>query len=164
MHTPSLADPTIRQSLVERSAPYWIILEYCRHIGIEKRQKRPAYWMARIRKRDGGYIQARLAVASDDGSDGRGYEAALGLAHERLARSEVAKAASTSHSVGSTQNLRYIKVELGFTNGDALVDLVEWKRIAATPKTNESLLSLINFNLFPRLVQIRLEDMTGRII
>ena len=46
MHAPSLADPAIRQSLAERSAPYWNILEYCRHIGIEKRQKRPTYWLA----------------------------------------------------------------------------------------------------------------------
>jgi len=37
MHAPHLARPETRLALTERKPPYWNILEYCRHLGFEKR-------------------------------------------------------------------------------------------------------------------------------
>lgn len=162
MRTPSFKDSEALHELHCRTAPYWNILRFCRHIGLEKRAGKPAYWLARVRKTNGGYRQKRLMRADIGNPLGSGYEAALDRAEEWFKETETRTVSARSYPVGVTQNVRYVSGGIGFTVGDALLDYVEWKRLAATQKTFESLVSLINFHLIPALGDTQLSELTGR--
>lgn len=162
MHAPNLVNPQTLIDLPARIHPHWNILEFCRHIGIQKMPGRSAYWVARVRKRDGGYRQNRLAPAQMPGQKGVHYEAALELALQWFASSDVAEIASPSYAVGVTQHLKYTKAVEGFTIGDALHDYVEWKRIAASRTHFETNLSLINHHIIPRLGDVLVDELTAR--
>lgn len=162
MHTPSLADPQTLINLPERTAPYWNILEYCRHIGIEKRTDRPMRWLARVRKTDGGYRQKRLSSSTGEDASVLSYDEALLLAREWFAAPEICAVSSVSYPVGVTQTLKYrTKIE-GFTIGDAMRDYVAWKRISAARTHFEVNLTLINFHIIPRLGDVLVEEFTNR--
>lgn len=163
MHAPSLANRKNLEALPIRPAPYFNILEYCRHIGIEKRSDGTAYWVARIRKSDGGYRQTRLAPVSNYGPDGIGYDKAVRRARKWFALPKTLEVASTPYPVGSTRHLKYVKKGTGFTVGDALSDYVEWKRLAAAKTTFETNLSLINHHILPRVGDIQVVDFTNRL-
>ncbi|OOY18271.1 site-specific integrase [Thioclava sp. DLFJ4-1] len=163
-HAPKLDTHKTIKALPERAHPYWNILEYCRHIGLEKKPAKPLHWVARIRKKDGRYKQQRLGPADSENSQGLSYEAAISLARAWFAEQELRGIASASYPVGTTQHLRYSKSDTGFTVGDALIDYVEWKRIAATKTTFETLVALINFHILPRLGSVLLDDLTGKTI
>ncbi|WP_417808533.1 tyrosine-type recombinase/integrase [Thioclava sp.] len=161
MHASKLDNLETIQALPERAAPYWNILEYCRHIGVEKKSNKFPQWVARIRKKDGRYKQSRLGLTVSMSSDDFTYEAAIKLARVWFAEEERKGVASTSYPVGTTQHLKYTKSITGFTVGDALIDYVEWKRIAATKTTFETLVALINFHILPRLGSVQLDDLKG---
>ncbi|MDW4500569.1 hypothetical protein R5H30_21480 [Sulfitobacter sp. D35] len=79
---PDLTDLAVIRKLPERTPPHWMILEYCRHLGIQKPKDRPVTWLARVRRKDGGYTQYRLAVAIDSDRWVTKPERALALARE----------------------------------------------------------------------------------
>ena len=62
----ALTSETAIGDLSDRTPPYWNILEYCRHLGIQKAADQPIYWVARIRRKDGDYTQTRLGIAIDE--------------------------------------------------------------------------------------------------
>ena len=162
MHTFSLSDLETIHNLPCRTPPYWNVIRYCRHIGLEKRAERPAYWLARVRKTHGGYKQKRLLRADIEDPAGVGYEAALERAEAWFKEADIQAVSASSYPIGVTQNVRYVSRGIGFTVGDALLDYVEWKRIAATQKTFEALVSLINHHLIPALGDTQLAELTGR--
>jgi len=59
-HAPSFSSEENIKTLQSRNSPYWNILEFCRHIGLQKHHSGKLYWMARVRRFDGGYSQTRL--------------------------------------------------------------------------------------------------------
>lgn len=157
MNRLDLADPKVISGLVERSAPYWMTLEYCRHIGVLKRPGKPHFWMARIRTKDGKYKQCHLAEILSDFSSAR----ARALAWYN--RPEIVRVSSPSFPVGVNQELRYQKKVPGFTVGDAMLDYVEWKRISAARTHFETNLSLINYHIIPRLGDVPAADLNARV-
>lgn len=162
MKTPKFGTPGTIENLPPRHAPYWNILEFCRHIGVEKRHGQPVWWLARVRTKEGGYHQKRLAPVQADGFGGVAYEEALVLAKEWFASPDIGQGAATPYPVGVCQSLKYEKKVSGFTIGDALRDYVEWKRVAAARSHFETSLSLINYHIVPRIGDIRLDDFTAR--
>lgn len=160
-HAPCLKELAARKGLVDRQAPYWNILEYCRHIGIEKRRGRPVFWLARVRKKDGRYKQYRLAEDVLSSRNGLDYDEAAILANQWFNLPETKAIAAASYPVGTTTVLFYSRNRNCFTVGDALLDYVEWKRIAATRTTLETLVSLINYHLIPRCGDLKPEDLSG---
>lgn len=164
METSNLTTQEARKGLPERNEPYWSILEYCRHLGFERRQGRPRTWVARVRNIDGGYKQKRLGLSEESDDHGLSYSAALKAARTWFATPAIQAVASRSYEVGSTPTLRYTSSGRTFTVGDALIDYVAWKRIAATQKTFYVLLSLINFHILPRLGDLPLERLTGKVM
>ena len=164
MHAPHLARPETRLALAERKPPYWNILEYCRHLGFEKRPGQPARWFARIRKKDGRYKQNCLGGDRNLGDGVLDYDSALRRARAWFALPDIAAIASDPYNVGTTQALRYERSDGTFTVGDALIDYVEWKRLAATRKTFEALLSLINFHIIPRLGRVPIDSLTPQVL
>ena len=60
---PDLCDENVLLGLTPREAPYFNILQYCRHLGVQVRPDGVGYWVARVRKKDGGY-SAETAHAS----------------------------------------------------------------------------------------------------
>lgn len=161
MRTPNLNDAATRRMLPCRRAAYWNILEYCRHLGLEKRRDKPAYWVARIRTKSGTYRQSRLGPACEASGDGFSYENAVAAAEAWFASTEINSISADPYPVGTCQTLRYVKTTRAFTVGDSLVDYVEWKRIAATKKTFDVLLSLINHHIMPSLGDVPLEELTS---
>ena len=142
-----------------RSHPYWEILEYCRHLGIVKTQSLSGYWMARIRTKSGSYKQQRLMpwTAKVDTHD-----IALEKAQDWFSLPEVRTVASDPFPKGSKQSMNYCPWGDVFTVGHALEDYLQWKRIAATQATYDSVVSMINFHLLPKLGFISLDNLSGK--
>ena len=162
MHAPSLKDPATIATLPTRYAPYWNILEYCRHVGVQKQEGQPVFWVARVRQKNGNSRRARLAPVLGEGEREILYDDAVALARAWFASPEIQALASTPYPVGATRHLKYLKTVSGFTVGDAMRDYVEWKRIAASRTHFETGLSLINHHIIPRIGDVPLEDFTAR--
>ncbi len=163
MKSPNLSNPNAQNELGERKSPYWNILQYGRHIGLEKQHGKPMMWLGRIRTKKGSYKQFRVGACVQQGVKGLSYADALKLLEARFTEPEIAALASKAYSVGTNQILRYSPSKQGLTVGDAMIDYVEWKRIAATQKNFLVLLSLINHHIIPRLGDIQLADFTGNV-
>jgi integrase len=150
-----------RDALPHRREPYWSLLQFCRHLGYQKRADQPAYWVARLRTRAGKYKQHRLGLA--DRSDGMGmsHADAVACACKWFRQPEVSNIAADAYPVGVRQDLTVSPIGDVFTVGHALHDYIEWKRIAAAQSHFETNLSLINHHIIPRLAEIPLEDFNG---
>jgi len=161
MHAPTLTDPANRKALLPREQPYWNILAYCRHIGFRKFANGPGTWHARLRDRYGRYKQTRLSSEVETGADGLSYDQALKLAQDWFNVSEQAGLAAAPQPVGVSMALRFSPTPEGNAVGDALLDFIEWKRIAATPQTFQVLVSLINHHILPRIGKVKIEEFAG---
>ena len=159
-HAPPLSSAENVSSLHPRNSPYWNILEFCRHIGLQKHTSGRVYWMARVRRLDGGYCQTRLGPHETMQSDGLTYEQALELAKDWFNEPEVLAIASQPYPVGVNGTLQYSKTESRFTVGDAMQSFVEWKRVAAAKTYFETTLSLINHHIIPRLGHVPVEELS----
>ncbi|MDJ0820306.1 MAG: hypothetical protein QNJ09_00680 [Paracoccaceae bacterium] len=60
---PDLSDPDIQCDLPPRDGIYFNLISYCRHIGLRKTEPDTGTWVARVRKKDGGYKQHALGYA-----------------------------------------------------------------------------------------------------
>ena len=147
-------------SLKPRKYPYWNILEYCRHLGIEKTSRGDCNWMARVRRTNGNYKQIRLAKVAPIHSDGVSFTEALSLARCWFDLPEIQAIASVPYSVGPNAELKYTKTNDKFTVGDAMHGFVEWKRIAAATTYFQTSLSLINHHIIPRLGDLAVEELS----
>ena len=145
--------------LPNRLAPYWNILEYCRHLGLQKHPSGKWYWMARIRRLDGGYSRTRLGPHFQTEVGGLTYSQAVTAANNWFNEPSVMAIASKPYSVGVNLKLNYSKSEGSFTVGDAMLAFVEWKRIAAARSYFETTLSLINHHIIPRLGDLPVEEL-----
>ena len=76
-HAPSLSCEENIKTLEPRNSPYWNILVFCRHLGLQKLPTGKLFWMARIRTSDGKYRQVRLGPHISWDSSGIDYEQAL---------------------------------------------------------------------------------------
>ncbi|WP_109468703.1 tyrosine-type recombinase/integrase [Albibacillus kandeliae] len=157
MNKLELMNPEVVKNLPERGAPYWMTLEYCRHIGVSKRPGRPHVWMARVRTKSGKYKRCQLDCLSVS------FPVAYSAAQSWFSRTEIMQVASPPYPIGVNRELRYSKIISGFTIGDALADYVEWKRISAARTHFETNLSLINYHIIPRLGHVLAKDLTGRL-
>ncbi len=158
-HAPDLSCLENIERLAPRSSPYWNILEYCRHIGVEKQPSGNCRWMARIRSKDGKYRQKRIGNLAPFHSDGLTYKEALILVNEWFDQPSVQRIASQPIPVGTNSQLKYSKTNQRFTVGDAMYGIVEWKRIAAAKTYFETSLSLINHHIIPRLGNLPAEEL-----
>lgn len=86
----------------------------------------------------------------------------LGMAREWFAEPCVQAISSAPYEVGGNKGLRYAKLAVGFTIGDAMRDFVEWKRVAAAQSHIDTILSLINFHIIPRLGDVHVIDFSNR--
>ena len=159
-HAPLLSRTENVMSLVARPSPYWNILEYCRHIGVEKLPSGCCHWMARIRRVDGKYSQKRIGKLAPIHENGLSYDQALVIAYDWFNQPGVLAVASKPYAVGVNAKLKYTKTNDRFTVGDAMQGFVEWKRIAAARTYFETTLSLINHHIVPKLGDLPVEDLT----
>lgn len=159
-HAPDLSVIENVLSLEPRQYPYWNILEFCRHLGIEKTYQGDCNWMARVRRNNGNYKQVRLAKAAPIHADGVSFSEALSLARSWFDLPEIKAIASVPYPVGPNATLKYSKSNDRFTVGDAMHGFVEWKRIAAAPTYFQTSLSLINHHIIPRLGDLAVEDLS----
>lgn len=146
-----------------RASDYWSILEYSRHIGLQYRQHGNRWWVARVRLKTGNYRQTRIGKVKPFHDDGLDYIEALDAARDWFASPEISKISSTAYAKGVNRQLKYEKSKKGFTIGDALKDYVEWKRISGAKSHFETNLSLINHHIVPRLGNVLVDDLTGRV-
>lgn len=160
---PDLSDPRQIATLPKRIAPYWQTLQYCRHLGVQRHPTKCDFWVARVRlRKNGQYRQHRLAEVDFKNVNGIGFCNAKELAEIWFKQEEVHSIASKPYPVGVTQHLKYKKRGLGYSVGDAMSDYVEWKRVAAAKTTFESILSLINYHIIPRLGDVQVVELTPR--
>lgn len=159
-HAPSLESAANIMSLKPRRAPYWNILRYCRHIGIEKKPTGECSWMARIRRSNGSYKQTKLGPAALQGFPGLSYLEATKLAQDWFAQPDVCSTSAKGYDVGVNTRLKYQKSVDCFTIGDALSNFIAWKRIAAAKTYFETTLSLTNHHIIPRLADVPADGFT----
>lgn len=159
-HAPSLSCEENIKALRPRNSPYWNILEYCRHIGLQKHHSGNLFWLARVRRLGGRYKQVRLGAHLLCQTDGLNYEQAIASANEWFNRPEILATSSEKYPVGVNMKLNYSKLDSRFTVGDAMHSFVEWKRIAAARTYFETSLSLINHHIIPRLGHLPVEELS----
>ena len=159
-HAPALSSEENVRTLHPRYSPYWNILEFCRHIGLQKKASGRLYWLARVRRLDGRYSQTRLGPHRMMQSDGLSYEEALKRAMDWFNEPYVLAVASEPYPAGVNSQLHYTKSGSRFTIGDAMHSFVEWKRIAAARTYFETTLSLINHHIIPRLGHLPVEELS----
>lgn len=152
-----ICDPLVRESLPPRKSPYFILLEYCRHIGIQVRNVGSQVWVARIRRKDGGYTQRRLCTA-----DTIDFAQAKKLAEAWFAEPAVMALAAEPYQIGSKRTLSICPIGPEPTVGSAMQSYLDWKRIAGTKSHFETLVSLINYYIVPRLSSVVLEHFNGK--
>ena len=78
---PDLSRCDRRRALPLRKEPYWSLLEFCRHLGYQKRANQTAYWIARLRTSVGNYKQHRLGAADCNNAGGISYADAVTSAY-----------------------------------------------------------------------------------
>ena len=54
-----------RRSAPCRANPYWNLIRVGRHIGFEKKQPDPSFWVAQVKLKDGRWRQHRLGMTDD---------------------------------------------------------------------------------------------------
>lgn len=159
---PVLSDPNVQKQLPQREAAYFNLLSYCRHIGLRKINPENATWIARVRKKDGGYKQHCLGSAWLDGEQQMCYEEAVEKAGAWFKSPTVRSVAAEPYQVGSKRTLSICPVGQEYSVGHALSDYLDWKRMAATKSHFETLVSLINYHLVPRVSHIPIEEFDGK--
>ena len=160
---PNLRDDSVILSLKPRLAPYFLILQYCRHLGLQVVDPNNGFWVARVRRKNGRYQRRRLCVAIRDGAIVCDFSDAERLAQQWFSEGEIARGAAEPYPVGSKRSLSVCPIGQIQTVGHALQRYLEWKLLAATKSHFETLVSLINYHLVPRVSHIPLVDFDGRI-
>lgn len=159
---PDLSKTEVRMGLKPRKAPYFNIIQYCRHIGVEVHDNGTHYWVARVRKRDGGYRQKRIATANVGDRVVVSFDDALAMSDRWFNTQEIGSIAAAALPVGNQRHLSICPIGEVYTVGHALKDYLDWKVIAATRSHFETLVSLVNYHLVPRVSHIPLEDFDAR--
>ena len=159
---PDLSDPEVQVRLAPRESPYFNLLSYCRHIGLHVYADGRSYWVGRIRRKDGGYIQRRLLEAWVDGFQEHAYEDGLKAVEAWFAKPDITALASEPYQFGSRRELTFCPIGSVYTVGHALRDYTEWKRIAATRTHFEVIVNRINYYLVPRVAFIPLEEFNAK--
>ena len=159
---PDLSDHSVQQGLPTRDAIYFNLISYCRHIGLRKIEKETATWVARVRKKDGGYKQHALGYAWVKGQPILSYADALKRAEAWFQTDPVRAIASEAFQIGSKRCLNICPIGPIYSVGHALADYLDWKRVAATRSHFETLVSLINYHLVPRVSQVPLDEFNGQ--
>ena len=152
---PDIRLAAVRDALPERSAPYYQLISYGRHIGYRKDQGQ-GWWYARIRTRAEGYYRRQLGRAI--GPDAITYDEALGRARAWFQSSGIRPWAASAKPVGVREELVICPVPGEYSVAHALHEYVEWKRIAAAKSHFQTNLSIINYHIVPRLANVRLND------
>ena len=158
---PDISAPAVREALLRRAQPYWKMLEYGRHIGFVRRSSGD-FWVARVRTKEGSYLQHRLGPA--DGSQAMAFERAVDAARTWFATPAVARYAASSFPVGVRRALVVSPIGEEFSVAHAMSDYVEWKRIVAAKSHFETNLSLINFHIIPRLGNMAVAEFNGEVL
>ncbi|MDX8350276.1 hypothetical protein SLH49_19975 [Cognatiyoonia sp. IB215446] len=158
---PDLSDESVVLLLKPRCSAYYNILQYCRHIGVDVVNDGKKYWVARVRRKDGGYLRKRLCIAADGDYIANDFAHAVKLAEEWFQWPSIAALAAEAYQVGSRRDINICPIGSVFTVGHALRDYVDWKLIAATRSHFETIVSLINYHLVPRVSHIPLNQFDG---
>jgi len=158
---PDLSDEAVRRTLKPRQAPYFELIQYGRHLGLQVHTAEFSSWIGRVRNKRGGYSRHRLGYASFCGREELSHEEALRRAHDWFSSPAVQAMSSQSYPVGGVQELSICPIGDAYSVGHALAAYVEWKRLAATPSNFSSLLSVINHHLVPRVSAIALNEFNG---
>jgi integrase/recombinase XerD len=163
---PDLSKLEVQARLPIRDHPYFVLIRYGRHIGIHS-TRGGAFWVARVRTKQGAYLRRRLARVSRDGRPRKrhlNYLQALEAAKEWFETPNVRAASAEGRAIGSRRDLYFSPIGETFTVGGALHGYVEWKRLSAATSHFEANVSLINHHLVPRLASLPIEDFNGEIL
>ncbi|MBV7379684.1 tyrosine-type recombinase/integrase [Maritimibacter dapengensis] len=107
-------------------------------------------------------MQKDLGYAWFKGQLLKPYDEALGMAEIWFRTDGVKLVASEPYQLGSKRDLNICPIGKTYSVGHALQDYLNWKRIAATTSTFETLVSLVNYHLVPRISHVPLTDFNGK--
>jgi integrase len=123
------------------------------------------YWVARARTLSGDYVQRRLGQTDDqrraDGDQFLSFEQASRLAQEWFNDKDLSPSLGNALPIGIKEELSFSPVGSIYTIGHALSDFLEWKRLIAARSYVQTLVSMTNYHLMPRLARLSAEEFNG---
>lgn len=160
--TPDLSNIAVRRELASRPYPYWHPVLRGRHLGFYRSPLGQTSWIARYKRRDGGYRQFRIGGTDEthtpDGTSHLSFEQALGEARNVFSKNAT-KSIDPDPPRVRLADLSYCPVGSVYTLGHALKEYLEWKKLSSAESHVYVIVTLLNRHLLPRLGTIGLEDL-----
>jgi integrase len=148
-------------SLYTRNARYWQSVGVGRSLGIYVSPQGLQLWKARYRSTSGLYKETTLGLAS--GVDGAlSFDQATTAAEAWFSSDPVRSDAVSRHAIRYNGEMTICPCGDQFTVGHALRDYIEWKRMAAARSHFETVVTLINHHLVPRIADLLLAKFTAK--
>ncbi|WP_353646569.1 site-specific integrase [Mesorhizobium sp. WSM2239] len=148
-------------SLQARNARYWQGIAVGRSLGIYVSPQGVQLWKARYRSTSGLYKETTLGLASGV-DDALSFDQAIAAAEAWFSSDPVRSNAVSRHAVRYNGELTICPCGDEFTVGHALRDYIEWKRMAAAQSHFETVVTLINHHLVPRVANLALAKFTAK--
>lgn len=158
---PDLKDNSTVLALPPRYSAYYNIIEYCRHIGVEVKSDETSFWVARVRTQKGGYKMGRLGPAKKAGVLMIDFKQAFAMATLWFETPEVTCVSADPYPVGSKRTMNICPIGDDYTIGHALQAYLDWKLLAATNSHYETMVSMINYHLVPRISNVLINHFDG---
>lgn len=154
--------PSQISNLMHREYPYWHVLLNGRHIGVHRPDDRICNWVARTFRKDGKYRQKCLGPALDLSKPSVTYKVAIARAFEWFETGEVKDLSVPPEYVGRVASLAVCPIGDVYTVGHAMVDYLEWSKLARSPGGHYNNLTLMNYHLVPKLSAVPIEEFTAK--
>jgi integrase len=148
-------------SLQSRHARYWQRVAVGRSLGIYVSPQGLQFWKARYRSISGLYKETTIGLASGC-DDALSFEQATAAAESWFSTDPVQSNAVSRHAIRYNGELTICPCGEEFTVGHALSDYIDWKRVAAARSHFETVVTLINHHLVPRIATLPLAKFTGK--
>jgi integrase/recombinase XerD len=161
---PDLASPELRAHLKPRKEPYYMSLCQGRALGYRSSARGLSFWIARATTSGPRYIRHRLAFCDDfreaDGVSILTFEQARLRAWEWFRTTKDSVRFSDLGPVGKQLDLNWCPIGDVYTFGHMLTDYLAWKRLGSSPAHVQSMISIVNYHLLPRLATTPADAMT----
>ena len=160
--TQDLSNIIVRLQLAPRPYPYWHPVLLGRHLGFYRSPLGQTSWIARYKRKDGGYRQFRIGGTDEahtpDGKSHLSFDQALVEARNVFSKNAT-KSIDPDPPRVKLADLSYCPVGSVYTLGHAMKEYLEWKKLSSAESHVYVIVTLLNRHLLPRLGTIGLEDL-----
>lgn len=158
-----LSNVETRRRLTTRLYPYWHPILRGRHLGFYRSPLGQTSWIARYKRKGGGYRQFRIGGTDEaHAANGRthlSFEQALLEAKNVFSKNSL-RSIDPDPPRSKLTELNYCPVGNVYTLGHALKEYLEWKKLSSAESHVYVIITLLNRHVLPRLGTVGLEDLS----